>query len=212
MAGMENWVLGIVGAIVASVVSGVILHLVLKRRSRKRGDKRQVAKVKKGEIIQAHDKSKIMIDRSVGKKVFQGVSTGPSTEKAPQALSEKEKPKHEIIRKSIVREIAVEPGDMEKITEYIEEGSRVEGLADETESDFFYFYIVDDENYELLRTEGEPRKALFTGLDKATYRFNVMIPHSGFWHFVFDTYDLKVNREIDFRCTILMEEGHKQSQ
>ncbi len=205
---MENWVLGIVGAIVASVVSGVILHLILRRRSEKKGEKKQVAKATDGEVIQAHDKSKIMIDRSVGKKVFQGVGAGPSTEQAPQALSEDEKPKPEIIRKPIVREISVEPGDMEKITEYIEEGSRVEGMADETESDFFYCYIVDDENYELLRTEGEPKKALFMGLSDATYRFNVIIPHSGFWHFVFDTYGLKVNREIDFRCTILTGEGH----
>lgn len=208
MAGIEDWVLGIVGAIVASVVSGIILHLILKRRSRKRSDRRQVAKIRNGEVIQAQDKSKIMIDRSVGKKVFQGVSLGPSTEEAPQASSEKEKSKPETKRKSIVREIAVEPGDMEKISEYVEEGSRVEGVADETESDFFYFYIVDDEDYELLRTEGEPKKPLFMGLDKATYRFNVTIPHSGFWHFVFDTYGLKVNREIDFRCSILKQGTH----
>jgi len=208
VVGMEDWVLGIVGAIVASVVSGIILHLILKRRSEKKGERKQVAKVTSGEVIQAHDKSKIMIDRSVGKKVFRSISAGPITEKTPQPRFQKEKPRPKTIRRSVVREISVEPGDMEKITEYIEEGSRVEGVADETESDFFYFYIVDDENYELLRTEGEPKKPLYMGLDRATYRFNVTIPHSGFWHFVFDTYGLKVNREIDFRCAILSQEGH----
>ncbi|MEE8182116.1 MAG: hypothetical protein V3T87_02260 [Candidatus Thorarchaeota archaeon] len=205
---MENWVLGIIGAIIASVVSGIILRLIIRKRAERRQDKRQTAKVKNGEVVQAHDKSKIVIDRSVGKKVFQGVSAGPFTEKAPQTTSEKDKPKPEVMRKPVVREISVEPGDMEKITEYIEKGSRVQGLAEESYSDFFYFYIVDDKNYEQLKNEGEPKNALFMGLDEAAYHFDVMIPHSGFWHFVFDAYGLKVNREIDFRCTILRKEGN----
>jgi hypothetical protein len=205
---MEDWVLGIIGGIIVTVVSGIILGLVFRKREGKGQDKRQTAKVKDGEVFQAQDKSKIVIDKSVGKKVFQGVKEGPPPLKSPQRGIEKTKPKQEIVIETIVKELLVHPGDTKKISKHIEKGSRIEGIAEDIDSDFFYFYIVDDADYEILRNTGEPDNALYTGLNEGAYHFNKKIPHSGFWHFIFDTYNLKSEREIDFRCTILRKGGN----
>lgn len=200
---MEDWVLGIIGGIIVTVVSGIILGLIFRKREGKGQDKRQTAKLKNGDVFQAQDKSKIVIDKSMGKKVFQGAKEGPPPQKSPQTAIEKTKPKQEIVIKTIVKELLVQPGDTKKISEYIEKGSRIEGIAEDIDSDFFYFYIVDDADYEILRNTGEPDNALYIGLNEGAYHFNKKIPHSGFWHFIFDTYNLKSEREIDFRCTIL---------
>ncbi len=206
MAGMEEWALEVVGTIIAGVAVGIILYLVFKKRTEKQQVKRQNAKVKRGEVVQAQESSKIVIDKSHGKRVFHGVGRSPSASKAPQSKSKKGRRKPESKRKTITRKITVIGGDMRKIDEYISEGSRVEGLAEEPYSDFFHFYIVDDKNYEQLRNEGVVDEALFTGFDLAAYHFDVVIPHSGYWHFVFSTYAMKNDREIDFRCTILRKE------
>ena len=200
---MEEWALEVLGTIVAGVAVGIILYLFFKKRAERQLDKRQIAKVKKGEVVQAHDKSRIVIDKSHGKRVFHEVGGSPSAEKVPQRKSENDRRKAVSERKTMNRKISVEPGCSERVCMYLEKGSRITGLAEEEYSYDFHFYIVDGEDYALLGAGEDPEKPLIADFDRPVYHFDETIPHTGNWFFVFDAFGMKVRRDIDFTCTII---------
>jgi hypothetical protein len=105
---------------------------------------------------------------------------------------------------TFVDHFSVDTGTFYKMVLPLKAGQRVKGLAEEMSNYEFDFYIMDEEQYSHF-ADDEGFDTLFEKEDKSVARFNVRIPHSDDWYFIFQVYAKRAPREIEFRYTVFPE-------
>lgn len=119
----------------------------------------------------------------------------------PQARPGKQDRDKEPKMKEIEEILLVEPGCYVTKSFRFKKGDRISGLATETSSSDFNMYVLDKEGYADYVND-DNFDSLLERKGVVAAPFDLLIPKSGKWYFVFDIYRRQYSREIEFECTI----------
>jgi hypothetical protein len=199
----------VIGVLVIPIVVGFIVVVIVEavkapiRRYLRRRAGRE--KPRKKIEIATTESDKVSPPREKRKNNFE---TQPSQRRGVEDLFRfkverpKERMKKERKAMEIKETIKVKPGCHETKTLRLKKGSEVGGLAEEVFGQDFSLYVVDKEGYsDFLNSESF--HTLFEMEDLVATSFDIRIPESGKWYFVFDAYRKQLSREIEFECTVV---------